>query len=187
LRARLYGEAKRGYLVLKRNFDSLGDYDAASKAYCRERRMEKLEAYQKAKAALSKREWLGVVTNGLKALGEQFVEVLCDYGESVWRVVAWMAILLFLLGPALVAMLGGLYWTGDNLPIYSSLSNPWQRGWYSYFQYVLYILDAFTTANFAKLEPVNDAVRLASGLVALSGIVLAGLLGFVAGNRIRRS
>jgi hypothetical protein len=49
------------------------------------------------------------------------------------------------------------------------------------------MLDTFTTADFAQLEPANDLVRLISGFLAMIGIFLVGLLGFVVGNRIRRS
>jgi hypothetical protein len=44
-----------------------------------------------------------------------------------------------------------------------------------------------TTASFSGLQPINDAVKLTSGFFAILGIFLSGLLGFVAGNRIRRS
>ena len=186
-RAWRYGEAKRGYLALKQNFEDLGDYDAASKAYRKERRMEKLEAYQRARAAFQERKLWLAFARGAKAAGDLLVELLCDYGESVWRVIAWMLALIFVAGPALVALLGGLYWTGDNYSTYYRLTSPLLRWLYACWQYVLYILEAFTTAGFAEMKPVNDFVRLVSGLIAMSGIVLAGLLGFVAGNRIRRS
>ena len=98
-----------------------------------------------------------------------------------------MGATLFVIGPALISLLGGLEWTGDNRQIYQSLSTPFQRWAYAYFQHVLYMTDTFTTADFAQLEPANDLVRLVSGLMAMLGIFLAGLLGFVAGNRIRYS
>ncbi len=149
--------------------------------------MEKMQAWFQAKDAFSERKWLNALSSALGAFGDWLTEFLCDYGENVWRVLGWIGVLLFVAGPALVGALGGLRWTGDNLSTYRSLSNEWQRGWYSYFQHMLYILDAFTTASFAELKPANDYVRAVSGLIALAGIVLAGLLGFVAGNRIRTS
>ncbi len=186
-RMRLFGEATRGYLVLKRNFDDLGDYDAASKAYRKERRMEKCEAWQRAKVALAKRDWFGAIRSGFKAFGDHLVECVCDYGESWRRVVAWMIFMLLILGPALSMALGNLYWMGENYHIYYDYTSPVSRALYSYGQHVLYALDAFTTASFAELKPGTDCVRLVSGLIAMAGIILAGLLGFVAGNRIRRS
>ncbi len=182
-----YEGAREGYLVLKQNFDDLGDYDAASWAYRKERRMEKLETLQKAKDALAEREWWSAIANSAKVASDQLVELLCDYGESVWRVLFWMAISLFVIGPALIGLLGGLEWTGNPLNTYFDLPVFWQRWFYLYFQHILYMVDTFTTADFAELGPANDVVRLFSGFMAIVGIFLAGLLGFVAGNRIRRS
>ncbi len=119
--------------------------------------------------------------------GDWLVELLCDYGESIWRVLFWMIAIILLIGPTIIWLLGGLEWTGANLQTLNTLSNPIQKWSYFYFQYVLYMIDTITTANFAELKPNNDFVRIASGLMSLIGIFLAGLLGFVAGNRIRHS
>lgn len=115
------------------------------------------------------------------------VEILCDYGESLWRVIFWMAAVLFLIGPALIGLAGGLLWPQEALETLLALPVNWQRSVYAYFQYFLYMINVFTTADFAQLEPANDLVRLVSGLMAIVGIFLAGLLGFVAGNRIRQA
>jgi hypothetical protein len=90
-------------------------------------------------------------------------------------------------GPALVGWQGQLKWPEGNYNIYFGLPTPWQQWRYAYIQNVLYMLDTFTTADFAQLEPANDTVRLISGFLAMIGIFLVGLLGFVVGNRIRRS
>ncbi len=195
-----YAAAKVGYLALKQNFDNLGDYEAASWAYCKERRMEKLEAKEKGREALKKlkiddegyeipkkRNWQEAATSYLKFFSDTFVEWLCDYGESVSRVIGWMAVLLFVVGPLLFSGLGGFVWSDGLVHDYFTLSSSWQRFWLWYYHYLLYTLDALTTASFSGLQPINDTVKLASGLFAITGIVLAGLLGFVAGNRIRRS
>lgn len=113
------------------------------------------------------------------------VELLCSYGESPWRVLLWMVFVLFLLGPVLFYLFGGLERGGIRLQIFSS--NPPQQLGNVYLQYILYTIDTFTNADFSGLEPANDLVRLISGFLALLGIFLAGLLGFVAGNRIRHS
>jgi hypothetical protein len=97
-----------------------------------------------------------------------------------------MAVLLFIVGPILLSSLGGIAWTKELTHEYFELSS-WDRFWLWYRTYLLYTLDTLTTANFSGLQPINDAVKLASGFFAIAGIVLAGLLGFVAGNRIRRS
>lgn|GEM_PF-1948406 len=181
-----FANAKRGYLALKQNFDDLGDYAAASWAYCRERRMEKAEAWETARAAYREQKWRDAITNYFKFATDLIVEWLCDYGESVWRVVGWMTVLLFVVGPILFSGLGGIVWTKELSREYLALSGlPKFLLWYRI--YLLYTLDTLTTASFSGLQPINDAVKLGSGFFAIAGIVLAGLLGFVAGNRIRRS
>ena len=119
-------------------------------------------------------------------LNNWFVEILCDYGESVWRIISWMAAMLFLLGPLLVFLCGGIdlpntaKMIGVELPF-------WKKWIYYYLQYLLYMIDTFTTADFSQAHPRNDTVRLVSGLMSIIAIFLAGLLGFVAGNRIRNA
>jgi uncharacterized protein YjbI with pentapeptide repeats len=193
-----YANAKRGYLALKQNFDDLGDYEAASWAYRKERRMEKLEARQKGRDALrtyeyikgsrepKERNWREAASSYFKYGSDTFVEWLCDYGESVWRVVGWMVALLFIVGPLVFSGLGGIVWSKELTRDYHILSS-WPKFWLWYRTYLLYTLDTLTTASFSGLQPINDVVKLASGFFAIAGIVLAGLLGFVAGNRIRRS
>jgi uncharacterized protein YjbI with pentapeptide repeats len=203
-----YGEAKLGYLILKQNFDDLGDYEAASWAYIKERQMERtMNAPWRADTFYGMNElgdnfyfrngrWQREMHPGLLAfyakhtlkwLADCSVELLCEYGESIGRVLFWMAVLLFIVGPALLGLLAGLDWTDSSRKIYFSFPNIEQRWAYAYLQHILYMLDTFTTANFAQLQPANDAARLFSGFMAIMGIFLAGLLGFVAGNRIRRS
>lgn len=77
--------AERAYLALERNFEALGDPDAADWAY-RRRQMEKWDYL-----ARGRREWaaghrsMAVVWAGRWA-NMQFVELLCDYGEGIPRV-----------------------------------------------------------------------------------------------------
>ena len=182
-----YEQAKHGYLALKQNFGDLGDYDAVNWAYRKERRMEKLEARQNARDALAMHEWQESAANCAKFISDQLVEWLCDYGESVWRVMGWMAAIILIIGPVLFGLWGKFDWVGNNRDTYFNLPTYWQQQVYAYFQLVLYTVDTFTTANFADLEPINDFTRLASSCLAMLGIFLAGLLGFVAGNRIRQS
>jgi hypothetical protein len=51
----------------------------------------------------------------------------------------------------------------------------------------LFSLGAMTTMEPEGLKPANDVVQVAARLEALFAIALTGLLGFVLGNRIRRS
>ena len=165
--------AKRAYLALKQNFDELGDYDAASWAYRKERRMEKLEALQKKQF--------------FKFISDSIVEWLCDYGESIWRVIGWMAILLFVVEPLTLSLLGGFGWDSSVAGQYFALSSSWNKFWFSYWLHILYSLGGVGASGFSGFQPANVAVNLASSLFSLIDIFLVGLLGFVAGNRIRRS
>lgn len=213
---REFVQAARTYSAIKANLEAAGHYNQAARAYVKERQMEKAASapwnarrlcgaaelgdeheYSQEHSRLVRtklgarwwnpRTWWFYLRHTAKWASDWVVELLCSYGESVRRVLFWMGAILFVIGPTLIRLLGGLEWTGDNRQIYYALSKPFQRWAYAYFQYVLYMIDTFTTAGFAELEPVNDLVRLASGFVALLGIFLAGLLGFVAGNRIRHS
>lgn len=186
-RAAYYLDARETYLLLKQNFDDLGDYDAAGWAYRKERRMEKRQSFHQAQAALKARQLGQAARSYRKWLEDQFVELLCDYGESVWRVLGWIAAVLFVIGPTLVFVLGGLHLAGESWDVYYRLPGTWQEGLSAYIQHYLYTMDVLTTADFSGMNPSNDLVRLTSGILAILGIVLVGLLGFVAGNRIRRS
>ena len=115
------------------------------------------------------------------------VELLCDYGENVRRVMVSMAGLL-LVGTLLLFWLGGLGWPEGSraLDTYRNLPPFWQC-LHMLLHSLIYMLDTFTTANVSELQPLNGLVQVCSGLMAIVGIFLAGLLGFVAANRIRRS
>ena len=156
-------------------------------AYCKERQMEKLEAWQNGWNALSKHEWRKATINLKKSIFDLFLELLCNYGESTRQVIAWMAFLLFVVGPLLFSGLGGFVWSDSLTNDYFAQQSSWHRLGFWYYHYLLYTLDVLTTASFSGLQPINDWVKLASGFFAIAGIFLVGLLGFVAGNRIRRS
>ena len=55
-----------------------------------------------------------------------------------------------------------------------------------FWHYLTYSLSAFTTTGFARFQAADDRVGFVTGIQAIIGIFLAGLLGFVAGSRIRR-
>jgi predicted PurR-regulated permease PerM len=133
------------------------------------------------------KKWRKSIGAFLQWLSDWIVELLCDYGESIWRVLGWLLILVFIIGPLSLILAGGLVWNGSNTTTYFALKNELTRFLYSYFQYLLYMLDTITTANFSEMHPINDVTRLLSGIMASIGIFLLGLLGFVAGNRIRNS
>lgn len=71
-----YAGAKQGYLLLKRYFEKLGDYDAARRTYQKERRMEKLTPLQIARDAIRERKWITAIGNLLKFAIGSIVERL---------------------------------------------------------------------------------------------------------------
>jgi uncharacterized protein YjbI with pentapeptide repeats len=199
--ARDYPGAKDAYLRLKQDFDDLGDYAASSWAYRKERQMEKMcstpwrarryygqgqlgdvwtwdEEEQVLRWESGPPTWHPRVLwfytrHTLKWLSDWFVELLCGYGESIWRVLAWM--LLVILGFA-------AYYQVSHAVVISS-----QDAVTSLWDHLIFSLGAFTTLQPARLQAARPGVELLTTIQAIIGISLAGLLGFVAGNRIRRS
>jgi hypothetical protein len=172
-RAIQYKAAKRGYLVLKQNFDDLGDYEAASWAYIREREMEKMEALFKTKDAFTKHKWKEGISCGFKVFLDELVKWLCNYGEGLGRVFFWIFVFIGIIGPACFWIFGAFQWLKSGNDVH--------------FEYSLNTIDTFTTANFAEWQAASMPTRFISGFLAMLGIFLVGLLGFVAGNKIRRS
>jgi len=181
-RARTYSKAKLVYMVLKQNFESFGDYEAASLAYRRERCMEKLEALLAARVAVAEHKWQVAIANSKKVAFDQFVEIICDYGEDTKRVVVSLGIVW--IGFALIYFLIAGVW------------GPWHDTDWGQARYVTrnpidmlsFSLAAIVTHELPGLEARSTLfMRILIPFEALLGIFLAGLLGFVAGNRIRRS
>jgi len=196
-----YGLAKEAYLGLKNNFAAIGRYRDESWAYVKERQMGKMcsapwrarrfygrsqlqdvwtwdEEEQASKWESGPPTWdprvLWFYTrHTLKWLADWFVELLCGYGESLWRVLAWM--LLVVLGFA-------AYYQVSHAVVTSS-----QGAATSLWDHLIFSLGAFTTLQPARLQAARPGVELLTTFQAIIGISLAGLLGFVAGNRIRRS
>ena len=101
-------------------------------------------------------------------------ESLCSYGESVWRVVGWMAVLLLVWGLG-YWYFGGVRYAPDG-PISTDIRDAF-----------LYALASFVTMEAEFIKPASATVEAFSKIQAALGIFLVGLLGFVAGNKIRRS
>ena len=173
--------AAKGYLALERNFTGLGDKEAASWAYRKRRRMEKRAALANARKALGQCDWWTAACWSGRYAADQFVEWLCDYGESVPRVLA-VLFLLYLLFAVLYGMTGSVVRVQDTPAgiVRTPTSNPTDLAIFS--------LLAMTTSGSPTvgLLPSSELVHLLTGLQALVGIALTGLLGFVVGNRIRR-
>ena len=180
-RARDFERAAQGYLALELNFSGLGDHDAASWAYCRRRRMQKREALGRARAARAGRRWWGEAV-GLyaKYASDQLVEWICDYGESIPRVLGSLALvyaaftLLYLVGGGVVREL--------ELPAGAAQVPTRDPAGVAIFS----LLVMTTGSPAGALQPRGDITLLLMGVQAFLGVALTGLLGFVLGNRIRR-
>ncbi len=174
-----YDAAATGYLALERNFADLGDLDAARWAYGKKRRMQKLAARARARAALGARQWGTAAGRFAAYAGDLVVEWLCDYGESVPRVlralvVVYLAFTLFY----------GL--TGSVVRVTGDVLHPMRTTTHNPIDLAVFSLASMTTESAAGLQASDIGVQIATGLETLTGIFLTGLLGFVAGNRIRR-
>jgi uncharacterized protein YjbI with pentapeptide repeats len=178
-----YDEAKEAYLALKNNFAEIGRYRDESWAYIKERQMGKMMNHPRLARRYYGEElsenpsarrlaWF-YIRHTAKWLTDWFVELLCGYGESLWRVLAWM--LLVVLGFA-------VYYQVSHAVVTSS-----QDAVTSLWDHLIFSLGAFTTLQPARLQAARPGVELLTTIQAIIGISLAGLLGFVAGNRIRRS
>lgn len=184
-----YDEARDAYLRLKQNFDRLGDYAASAWAYQKERQMEKQRSAPW-QAGRRRYVWMELLDSRPargclfyarhtgKWILDWMVEYLCGYGENPIRVLLWMAFSLF--------GFAAYYWSVSGVWLVDSGTRTAVTA-KSFWHYLIYSLGAFTTTQFATLQPVDDRVRLITGLQAIWGIFLAGLLGFVVANKIRRS
>ena len=176
-RAGDYAQAADGYGALQRNFISLGDGEAASWAYRAKRRMEKRASRAAAAAAWHARRpgaWLAAAA---RYAGEQMIESTSGYGESVGRVlvslmVVYVVFVLIYGVTGSVVRLDGAVQTVSHRPL----------------DLAIFALMAMTTSGTpsAFLAPSGVLALLLAGTQALISIFLTGLLGFVAGNRIRR-
>ena len=173
-----FADARRGYLALERNFESLGDPDAASWAYRRKRRMEKWACWQAARAEWAAGRRVGAGRQAVKFANLQFVEALCDYGEGIPRTLASIGVLFLAF-----AVFYGLSGTVLRKP-------PGGEGVVTRDPLDLATFSLLTMAQLdtsqAGLEPASKFAYLLSGVEALMTIFLTGLVGFVVGNRIRR-
>ncbi|KQT61301.1 hypothetical protein ASG54_24380 [Aureimonas sp. Leaf460] len=170
-----YEGAKASYTALEANFASIGAKAEAGWAYKRGRKMGCLGAGAKARAAFRQRAWKTVFVSGYHWAADRFVEWLCDYGESMSRIVRAF-VMLILVFAALYGISGGLVPEGApratrnvvDLLSYSALnmmtSNPPEIG----------------------LSVVGRFANILVGLQGAIGIILMGLFGYILGNRIRR-
>jgi hypothetical protein len=141
--------------------------------------MQKREALVQARAAWSSRQWQRAFGRYAQYACDQLVEWMCDYGESVPRVLGSLAVvyvaftLIYALSGSVVSELG------DPAAARVSARNPIVAAIFS-------LLVMTTGSPEGGLAPRDDVTLLLMGVEAFLGIALTGLLGFVLGNRIRR-
>ena len=185
-----YDEAKEAYLALKNNFAEIGRYRDESWAYIKERQMGKMcsapwrarrfygksqlsDSWRSKLPARHPRVWWFYARHTWKWFWDWVAEGTCKYGESIFRTLGTMSVALVGFA-ALYRLLGAVVDVNGNL------SNGWLHC-------LLYSGGAFTTFGVDTLRPANDWIRALSIFESGVGIALTGLLGFVLGNRIRRS
>ena len=160
-----YRDAMETYLVLKTNFQSLGNYEDAAWAYVKEQQMEKMALYWEWRSSgwAPWRNWRSF----LRWLRNWAYELLTGYGERPQNPV---------IGGALVMAAFALgYWlTGAVAGLMDAL---------------VYSVATFATFNLGRpgLNPEGRGVELASSVEALLGISVLALVIYTLGNRMSRS
>jgi hypothetical protein len=179
-RAGRYEEARLAYLALERNFVELGDPEAARWAYLRKRRMEKRHAREQGAAARRRGRWGAAAGWYGKFLGDQAVEWLCDYGESITRVL--LALLgVYLLFTLLYAVTDGVVREQPTPHGVTAVPTRHPLDWATFSMAAM----APSGKQPVGLLPRDEWIRFLTGVQNLLGIALAGLVGFVFGNRSR--
>ncbi len=142
--------------------------------------MQKLEARRRARAALAEGRPRAAALLYLSSGSHVLTEWVCDYGESIPRVLLSM-LALFLVFAALYGALGSVARAGDRPDAPRQVTR-------RPVDLALYSLTAMISPGNPPegLFAADDASQLLTGAQSFLGIFLIGLLGFVAGNRIRR-
>jgi hypothetical protein len=173
--------AARAYLALERNFAELGDSAASSWAYLKRRRMQKWAAFEDARQAARRGKAPAALARCATWIGDTVVEWSCDYGESLWRTFATILV-VYIAFTVVYGVTDGVYRLTSTphgvVPLVTHRVD----------DLAVFSIMAMTTSGLASnvLQPANLWISFLGGIQILSGIFLTGLLGFVAGNRIRR-
>ena len=179
---------QKTYLTLKTVFLSRGQYSEASRAYIKERQMERKTHWPPGRARdcysdesdgtpspKLKRLWkrLKFVVRHLGAyLLDWLAELTCGYGERPWRTIAWALATIFVFPVLYMGSNGVVLATGGPM---------------SWLDYLNYSFGAFTTTGFPNFATVNSLAQTLTSMEALLGISLLALLMFTLGHRISRS
>ena len=173
-----YEEARQAYIGLEQNFRSLGDSDDASWAFRKRRMMGKKNEAALARGAFRTLCIRACVEHSTRWLADVFVEWLCDYGESLGRVVRAF-LLTILTFAAVYGFTGALTRIGTNGRLVVT-RDPLDLLAYSFLNMLS------TNMPDIGLKPLNELVVIVSSMQGAIGIVLIGLFGYVLGNRMRQ-
>jgi uncharacterized protein YjbI with pentapeptide repeats len=152
-------DAARSYRDLCGLWTTRAQFRDAGLAYARSRRLE--------------RQSLGPRHRGwrfrpLTWLWLWLADLLCGFGESLGRVIPWLAI---------VAVLPGvIYWVFGGV-----------HGGHGIADDLLFSASQLTASTPARLTSANHLVDWVRVVQTLTGVAFLGLFGFVLGNRIRNS
>lgn len=142
--------------------------------------MQKLATLRSAHAARAEGRRREAATAYFHHASDQLVEWLCDYGESVPRILLSM-LAVYVLFTALYGVTGGV------LRVTRTPGGEVTRVTRRPLDLAVYSLSAMTSSDTPSgYEPRDNLIILMGGAQALLGVGLTGLLGFVAGNLVRR-
>ena len=177
-----WDSAARGYLALERNFTDLGDPDAASWAYRKRRHMAKRHEGKEALRHYKAKDYSRAADAGFAWASDWLVELVCDYGESVARV--FMTYLVLFIGFGLFYAATGSIARDTPTPAGGEIKQITR----TIDDVMLYSMTAMVAPGERPegLHSTSDGVHAMTLLQSTIGVFLIGLLGFVAGNRIRR-
>ncbi len=176
-----FDAARRGYLGLEQNFRGLGNPEAASWAYRRARRMGKRSAWQTMREAARALDWRRTPVLFLSWFGDAFAEWLCDYGESLTRVLRAYLVTLCAFA-TYYGVTNSLLYTAEGGAVRAGhpVHNPLELLGFSF-------LNMCTSGvPDIGLKAAMHVVYFVSSVQYVLGVVLIGLFGYVLGNRLRR-
>jgi len=180
-----YQEARYIYLALKNNFEEIGDDEAASWAYVKQREMERKtyfplyarqyhydrEVPRDASPALVALYWRPkfYIKYGFKWLRSFVLGMFWGYGEKpanalLFAIVAVSFFTLF------------FWWQGGIVAMPARDLRLWD--------YFIYTLGAFTTTSFADMNPVTSLAKIMTSLVGIAGVTALAIFASALGQRI---
>ncbi len=173
--------ARQAYLALEQNFRTLGNPEAASWTFRKARRMGKRHSLALLKAAWRGRRLREAVTRCFEWSGDVFAEWLCDYGESLPRVLRAFVTTLVCFA-VVFGVTGSLRYSTDTVDHLAGapVRNPFQLMGFSFLTMCTAVAPDF------DFKPSSHEVYFLASTEYVLGLVLIGLFGYVLGNRLRR-